>query len=67
MLIDYKVAKQSPGRLLSTVHELLVSTGLHADTSCALLSGLIQDSLKLFQQATALHPHNPANLKQVCL
>eukprot|EP00878_Enallax_costatus_P021778 GHUV01023071.1.p1 GENE.GHUV01023071.1~~GHUV01023071.1.p1 ORF type:complete len:412 (+),score=86.66 GHUV01023071.1:96-1331(+) len=27
--------------------------------------GKIQDSLKLFQQATALNPHNIANLKQV--
>jgi Bardet-Biedl syndrome 4 protein len=28
-------------------------------------SGCIQESLKLFQQATALNPHKIANLKQV--
>lgn len=29
------------------------------------IPGLIQESLQIFQQATAINPHNIANLKQV--
>ena len=33
--------------------------------SCQHLTGKIQESLQLFQQATALNPNNKANLMQV--
>jgi Bardet-Biedl syndrome 4 protein len=37
----------------------------HAHPVCWCHAGQLQQSLQLFQQATALNPHNIANLKQV--
>ena len=46
-----------------------IARGLHAFNNQAYRghAGDIQDSLTLFQQATAINPHNVSNLKQVSL
>jgi hypothetical protein len=53
------------------LHDVLHAHGtprpawLSVSQAACLPAGNIQESLKLFQQATALNPHNAANLKQV--